>query len=82
MPPVGLRLLPAKLPIGLVRRTPREHRLCEHVVEDLVANAASLLDRTHDPALAYLNEATSPVDLEMRQREVDRGRFRRSTRLG
>ncbi|MEQ1900303.1 MAG: DUF3563 family protein [Devosia sp.] len=24
---------------------------------------------------AYLNEATSRVDLEMRQREIDRGRF-------
>lgn len=24
----------------------------------------------------YLDEATSPVDLEMRMREVDRGRFR------
>ncbi len=26
--------------------------------------------------LGYLNEATSVTDLEMRQREVDRGRFR------
>lgn len=26
--------------------------------------------------LGYLNEATSLVDLEMREREVDRGRFR------
>ncbi len=32
--------------------------------------------------LDYLNGATSPVDLEMRMRELDRGRFRRSTRLG
>ncbi|HEX4297750.1 MAG TPA: DUF3563 domain-containing protein [Devosia sp.] len=24
----------------------------------------------------YLNQATSSVDLEMRQREIDRGRFR------
>lgn len=30
---------------------------------------------------AYLNEATSPVDLELRQREVDRGRFRRGNQL-
>jgi hypothetical protein len=29
--------------------------------------------------LDYLNTATSRVDLEMRQREIDRGRFRRST---
>jgi hypothetical protein len=28
----------------------------------------------------YLNGATSPVDLEMRMRELDRGKFRRSTR--
>jgi hypothetical protein len=30
--------------------------------------------------LDYLNGATSPVDLEMRMRELDRGKFRRSTR--
>ncbi len=29
--------------------------------------------------LAYLNDATSRVDLEMRQRELDRGKLRRST---
>ena len=28
----------------------------------------------------YLNGATSQVDLEMRMRELDRDRFRRSTR--
>ena len=27
--------------------------------------------------LNYLNGSTSPVDLELRQREIDRGRFRR-----
>jgi len=43
---------------------------------------AALRRPAHDPARAYLNEATSTVDLEMRQREIDRGRFRRSTRLG
>ena len=32
--------------------------------------------------LDYLNDATSRVDLEMRQREIDRGKFRRSTTLG
>ena len=30
--------------------------------------------------LDYLNTATSRVDLEMREREIDRGKFRRSTR--
>ncbi len=30
--------------------------------------------------LDYLNQSTSPVDLEMRQREIDRGRFRQSLR--
>lgn len=29
-----------------------------------------------DAELRYLNDATSPVDLEMRMREVDRGRFK------
>jgi hypothetical protein len=29
-----------------------------------------------DAELAYLNEAMSVTDLEMRQREIDRGRFR------
>jgi hypothetical protein len=29
--------------------------------------------------LDYLNTATSRLDLEMRQREIDRGKFRRST---
>jgi hypothetical protein len=33
--------------------------------------------------LDYLNGSTSPVDLELRQREIDRGKFRqRSTRFG
>ena len=32
--------------------------------------------------LDYLNAATSRVDLEMRQRELDRGRHRRSTPVG
>jgi hypothetical protein len=43
---------------------------------------AALRRKPHDPVCAYLNEATSQVDLEMRQRELDRGAFRRSTRLG
>jgi hypothetical protein len=29
---------------------------------------------------SYLNGSTSPIDLEMRQREIDRGRFRRDLR--
>jgi len=49
----------------------------------LIQNLKAALRRApHDPALAYLNEATSTGDLEMRQREIDRGKFRRSTRLG
>jgi len=28
----------------------------------------------------YLEQSTSPVDLEMRQREIDRGKFRQSLR--
>lgn len=32
--------------------------------------------RTFNRQEAYLNEATSLVDLELRQREIDRGRFR------
>lgn len=32
---------------------------------------------SHDPERAYLDGATSLVDLEMRQREIDSGRFRR-----
>lgn len=32
--------------------------------------------------LEYLNKSTSRVDLEMRQREIDRGRFRNLPRRG
>ena len=32
--------------------------------------------RSVDPEQRYLEEATSPADLEMRYREIDRGRFR------
>lgn len=35
--------------------------------------------RHFDPERAYLEQATSLVDLEMRQREVDRGKFRKRT---
>ncbi|MCM5552308.1 DUF3563 family protein [Pleomorphomonas sp. NRK KF1] len=31
---------------------------------------------------AYLNEAGDRIDLELRQREVDRGLFRRNRNLG
>jgi hypothetical protein len=41
--------------------------------------AALQRHRAYDPARAYLEEATSQVDLEMRQREVDRGRFKQRT---
>ncbi len=37
---------------------------------------------TAEIELDYLNGATSPVDLELRMREVDRGKFRRYPRLG
>jgi hypothetical protein len=33
--------------------------------------------RQFDPELAYLNQATSLIDLEARQRELDRGKFRK-----
>ena len=36
-----------------------------------------LVVRTRDREESYLNEATSLADLEIRQREIDRGRFRR-----
>lgn len=32
--------------------------------------------------LTYLNESSSTIDLEMRQREIDRGRFRHVPRRG
>jgi hypothetical protein len=32
--------------------------------------------RQFDPEQAYLEQATSLVDLEYRQREIDRGKFR------
>ena len=38
--------------------------------------------REDDRAHAYLNEATSLVDLEGRQREIDRGRYSRNTNAG
>lgn len=40
--------------------------------------------RTHNSAEraeAYLNEATSLVDLEQRYREIDRGRFAKRTTI-
>jgi len=35
-----------------------------------------------DAELDYLNQSTSRVDLELRQREIDRGRFRHLPRRG
>ena len=52
MAAVGRAFLRVELPRGLVLGPPREHRLREHVVEDLVADAAALLERAQDPALA------------------------------
>ena len=43
---------------------------------DTVKDAFSGRNR-RDPELAYLEEATSLVDLELRHREIDRGKFRR-----
>jgi hypothetical protein len=41
------------------------------------ARAAIGKVRNFDPETAYLEEATSVLDLEMRQREIDRGKFRK-----
>ncbi|WP_156418450.1 DUF3563 family protein [Aureimonas sp. D3] len=38
--------------------------------------------RQSDREAAYLNEATSLVDLEGRQREIDRGRYGRNHNSG
>jgi hypothetical protein len=35
-----------------------------------------------DVELDYLNQSSSRVDLELRQREIDRGRFRHLPRRG
>ncbi len=35
-----------------------------------------------DAELSYLNESSSAIDLELRQREIDRGRFRHIPRRG
>ena len=40
------------------------------------ARAAIGKARNFDPEQAYLEESTSLVDLERRQKEIDRGRFR------
>ena len=42
---------------------------------DTIASRFRSRSRT-DLELDYLNEATSVIDLELRQREIDRGRFR------
>ena len=48
----------------------------------LMTNLKSALrGRTREELeLEYLNQSTSTVDLEIRQREVDRGRFRHAPR--
>ena len=50
MPAVGVDPLALELPVGLMASPPREHRLCEHVVEDLVPKGSPLLERAQDPA--------------------------------
>ena len=47
----------------------------------LIADLKKKLQRRMAPEAQYLDEATSPVDLEMRLREIDRGRFSRNHRL-
>jgi hypothetical protein len=42
------------------------------------ARAAIQRVRNFDPETAYLEQATSLVDLESRQREIDRGKFRKT----
>ena len=50
----------------------------------LMSNLKTAFQRLsrQDAELDYLNQSTSPVDLELRQREIDRGRFRHLTRRG
>ncbi len=45
----------------------------------IISRVRSAVDRyrNFDPERAYLEQATSMIDLEMRQREVDKGKFRR-----
>ena len=45
----------------------------------VISRARNAIDkiRRFDPEQSYLEEATSNVDLERRQREIDAGRFRR-----
>ena len=52
-----------------------ERRTVMGIFDDL----KQTLTRRHrrDQETAYIEEATSLVDLEMRHREIDRGRFRR-----
>ncbi|MGN6157496.1 MAG: DUF3563 family protein [Devosia sp.] len=46
----------------------------------LISNLKSVLRSQSRAQLeeAYLAQSTSQIDLEMRQREIDRGRFRQS----
>jgi hypothetical protein len=48
------------------------------MVMGIIADIRKALGRRRgaDPEQRYLEEATSPADLEMRYREIDRGRFR------
>ncbi|SKA13914.1 hypothetical protein [Consotaella salsifontis] len=50
----------------------------------IVSTIRSAMKRYRDsnPELDYLNEATSCADLECREREITRGRFRNQRRMG
>jgi hypothetical protein len=45
----------------------------------IISRARDAIDRyrRYDPVQAYLEASTSLIDLEARQREVDRGKFRK-----
>ncbi|WP_348641876.1 hypothetical protein [Aureimonas sp. OT7] len=53
------------------------HRQHKEKAMKLRHHLRRLVVRTGDIEESYLNEATSLADLEIRQREIDRGRFRR-----
>jgi hypothetical protein len=50
----------------------------------LIGNFRAAFQRVsrQEAELDYLNQSTSRIDLEMRQREIDRGRFRHLPRRG
>jgi hypothetical protein len=70
----GLRrgIRPTIFGIGRKRKQPQEFPM------GIISRTRAVLGRirTFDPETAYLNESTSLVDLESRQREIDRGKFK------